>query len=171
MKKSLFQLDKNLKNFLAVYIFVLTCGVMTGLAFLHYTTDLAPEGAIKRFNGNMLNNSNEDFDIPENYPKPISEMLTTTHNHIIGFSLIFVSLGLIFYFNSIITGSWKMFLMIEPLISAVVSFASIWGMRYVDTNFVYLTIISASLIYLSYFLMAGISFYELIFKKRALQVK
>ena len=169
MKKSLYQLDKNLKNFLAVYILVLTCGVMTGLTFLHYTTELAPEGAIKRFNGNMLNNLEEEFNIPENYPKPISEMLITTHNHIIGFSLIFISLGLIFYFNSIVTGFWKMFLMIEPLVSTVVSFASIWGMRYIDQNFVYLTVISGTLIYLSYFAMSGISFYELIFKKESIR--
>ncbi|MCH8326424.1 MAG: hypothetical protein IIB83_07685 [Bacteroidetes bacterium] len=115
---------------------------------------------------NAQNNiDNEVIDIPETYPKTISEMLITTHNHLIGFALIFFAIGLIFYFNSIITGFWKIFLMIEPLVSTIVTFASIWGMRYIAQEFVYLAAVSSALIYLSFFIMSVIIFYELIFKK------
>lgn len=155
-------LDKSLKLFLAVYIFVITIGVSIGLTFIKHTTSMTPRGAIERFNGSE--NKNSDFDILENYPKPLSEMLITTHNHIFGMAFIFLSIGIIFYFNSIIKNHWKIFLMVEPLISLVISFGSIWLMRYVDEKFVYVTVVSAALMYLSFYTMAFVSFFELIKK-------
>ncbi len=165
MSFKLFELDKTLKNFLVAILFVLTTGLGTGLIYLNYTTDYTPKGATQRFNGTNIAQGIDDFDIPEYYPKPISEILITTHNHILGFSFIFFITGLIFYFNSIINGFWKSFLLIEPTISIVITFGSIWLMRFVHEDFVYLTIISSAILYLSFFIMAGVSVYELKFKK------
>ncbi len=162
----LFELDEKLKKFLLTFVIVLTIGVCTGLVFVNQTTNFSPDDAVERFNGSQQNqDEQDDFDVQENYPKSLHEMLMTTHNHIIGFSLIFFAIGIIFYFNSIVKGFWKSFLMIEPLISAVISFSSIWGMRFIDKNFVYITVISATLMYISYFIMAFIIIYELLFKK------
>lgn len=166
MKLKLYQLEKSLKLLLASFVFALSVGVAIGLAFLYYTTNYTPEGTITRFNGSQ---TVDEFEIPEQYPKPVSELLITTHNHIIGFSLIFISLGIIFYFNSIIAGWWKMFFMIEPFVSTVISFGAIWGIRYIDPAFVYVTVISAVLIYISYGVMAGVTLYELLFKKDTAQ--
>jgi hypothetical protein len=165
MSNKLFELDKTLKNFLIAILFVLTTGLGTGLIYLNYTTNYSPKGATQRFNGTNIERGIDDFDIPDHYPKPISEMLITTHNHILGFSFIFFITGLIFYFNSIIKGFWKSFLLIEPTISIVITFGSIWLMRFVHEDFVYLTILSSILLYLSFFIMAGCSAYELKFKK------
>jgi len=165
MNIKLYQLEKSLKIFLSVFVIVLSLGVLTGLTYLSQTTSYSTEKAIERFNGSQINAEEEIMDIPESYPKPISEMLMTTHNHIIGFALIFFATGLIFYFNSVIYGFWKLFLMIEPLVSTIVTFGSIWGMRYISVDFVYLAAFSSSLIYLSFFTMTGIIFYELVFKK------
>ena len=165
MSYKLFELDKALKNFLIAILFVLTTGLGTGLIYLNYTTNYSPEGATQRFNGTNIDQGINDFDIPDNYPKPISEMLITTHNHILGFTFIFFITGLIFYFNSIISGFWKSFLLIEPTISIVITFGSIWLMRFVHEDFVYLTIFSSTILYLSFFIMAGVSAYELKFKK------
>jgi hypothetical protein len=165
MSYKLFELDKALKNFLIAILFVLTTGLGTGLIYLNYTTNYSPKGATQRFNGTNIDQGINDFDIPENYPKPISEMLITTHNHILGFTFIFFITGLIFYFNSIISGFWKSFLLIEPTISIVITFGSIWLMRFVHEDFVYLTIFSSTILYLSFFIMAGVSAYELKFKK------
>jgi hypothetical protein len=136
---------------------------MVGLTFISQTTNYSPKGAIERFNGSQQS-ADDDLGIPDKYPKSITEMLMTTHNHVIGFSFIFLSIGIIFYFNSLVEGFWKKFLMFEPLFSIIVSFGSIWLMRFVDKNFVYLTILSAVLMYVSYFIMAGITVYELKFK-------
>ena len=131
---------------------------------MNQTTSLSPEGAAERFRGSeeLLE---DDFDIKENYPKSLSEMLMTTHNHVIGFSFIFFTAGLIFYFNSTIKGFWKNFLLIEPFVSIILSFGSIWLMRFIDKSFVYVTIISAVIMYLSYFVMVAVSVYDLKIKK------
>lgn len=165
MNIRLYQLDKLLKRFLSSFVFVLSVGVLVGLTYLSQTTDYSPQKTIERFNGSQPANKGDILDIPETYPKPVSEMLITTHNHIIGFSLIFFSVGIIFYFNSVLKGFWKSFLMIEPLLSTLVTFGSLWGMRYITQDFVYLAALSSTLIYLSYFTMASIILYELIFKK------
>jgi len=162
----LFEFDKTLKQLLSAFIIALTFGVLLGLTFLYYTTNYSAKGTIERFRGSQIENENTEMDIPENYPKPVSEMFITTHNHIISFSLIFISISIIFYFNSTINGFWKKFFLIEPFISIVTSFSSIWAVRFVDKNFVYITVISAILIYLSYFVMTAVSLYELNFKKK-----
>ena len=165
MNIKLHQLESSLKKFLSVFVIVLSIGVLMGLIYLSQTTKYSPKKAIERFNGSQVNTKDDILDIPETYPKPISEMLITTHNHIIGFSLLFFAIGLIFYFNSVINGFWKLFLIIEPLVSIIVTFGSIWGMRYISKYFVYLAALSSTFLYLSFFTMALIILYELLFKK------
>lgn len=157
---NLYQLDPILKKFLFLFIVVLTIGTTIGLVYVRSTTHLSTEGTVHRFAGSE---QVDEFDIPEHYPKPISDMLMTTHNHIISFSLIFLAMGLLFYFNSIITGTWKLLLMIEPLISTLLTFGSIWGIRFISPAFATLTIVSGVLMYISFYIMAGIMVYELLF--------
>jgi len=165
MEFKLYNLEKKIKLFLSVVILTLSIGVLTGLVYLYNTTNLSSSGTIQRLSGSS---ETSDFDIPDSYPKPISELLITTHNHIIGFSFIFFIVGGVFYFNSIVIGFWKSFLMIEPLISIVITFGSIWLIRFVSTDFVFVAIVSSSLIYISLFLMIVIVLYELAFKKAPL---
>ena len=165
MEFKLYNLEKKIKLFLSVVILTLSIGVLTGLIYLYNTTNLSSSGTIQRISGSS---EISDFDIPDNYPKPISELLITTHNHIIGFSFIFLIVGSVFYFNSIVIGFWKSFLMIEPLLSIVITFGSIWLIRFISTDFVYVAIVSSSLIYISFFIMIVIVLYELIFKKAPL---
>jgi hypothetical protein len=164
MQIELYRLNKTLRIFLTAYLIVLTIGVGVGLIFLMHTTESSTKGAVERWNGSQ-ENSEEEFIIPESYPKPISEMLITTHNHIFGFAFIFVSIGFIFYFNTIMKGFWKTFLMVEPFISTIVTFGSIWLMRFVNESFVYVVVISTVLMYICYFFMLAISLFELNFKK------
>lgn len=165
MNRKLFEFPNTLKKFLLIYILVLTVGVSVGLVFVSQTTGLSSSGAVERFRGSDVE---DEFEIAEQYPKSINEMLMTTHNHILGFSFIFLTLGTIFYFNSVVTGFWKSFLIIEPLISTLITFGSIWGMRFIHESFVYLTILSSTLLYLSFFAMAAVILFELIFKKKKL---
>jgi len=165
MEFKLYNLENKIKLFLSVVILTLSIGVLTGLVYLYNTTNLSSSGTIQRLSGSS---ETSDFDIPDSYPKPISELLITTHNHIIGFSFIFFIVGGVFYFNSIVIGFWKSFLMIEPLISIVITFGSIWLIRFVSTDFVFVAIVSSSLIYISLFLMIVIVLYELAFKKAPL---
>jgi len=163
MNLKLSLLDKELRTFLAVYLIIVAIGVSIGLIYLSQTTSMTPKGTIERFNGSET--KEVELDIPESYPKPISELLVSTHNHILGLSFIFFSVGLIFYFNSIIKGMLKTVLMVEPLISSIITFGSIWLIRFVDPAFVYLTFLSSILMYTGFYIIVSISLYELIFRK------
>jgi hypothetical protein len=163
MTLSLYTLDKNLRHFLAAFILLLTVAVSTGLLFVYHTTTIETDGIIERYNGSQVD---EDFSIPDEYPKSLFEMLLNTHNHLFGFAFIFLCIGILFYFNSIIGGGWKYFLMIEPFFSIILTFGGLWLIRYVDTSFVFLVLISAILTYLSYYIIIGIILYELLFKSK-----
>lgn len=163
MNLKLKKLDKTLKLFLAAYLFALTAGVSIGVLFVRHTTHMSTEGVVERFAGSQ---SDDEFDIQEAYPKPISELIITTHNHILGLSFVFFTVGLIFYFNSLIDGKWKVLLMTEPLISLLISFGSIWLIRFYSPSFVYLTFISSLLMFASFYVMVAVSFFEICFIKK-----
>ncbi len=161
MNLSLIEFDSTIKNFLTIYLLVVAIGVLVGLTYLGITSNTSKKGIVERYNGS---NIESELDIPEQFPKGIGEMLVTTHNHILGLATLLLSLGLIIYFSSI-NNKLKNILMFEPLVSLLITFGSIWLVRYVHNDFVYLTIISAVLMYSSIFLSIGISVYELKFKK------
>jgi len=161
----LYLLPKGVKLFLAAFTILLSCAVATGLIFLYQTTSYKPDQAVEHFNGSEAGTT-EEFEIPEKYEKPVSELLISTHNHLFGFAFIFLALGGIFWFNSTISGFWKSFFMVEPLFSTLFTFGGIWLVRFVHPGFIYLTAISSTLIYISFLVMAAVVLYELLWKKR-----
>ncbi|MBK7866355.1 MAG: hypothetical protein IPJ75_04820 [Ignavibacteriales bacterium] len=80
MNINLHQLPKDFKIFLSAFIILLSFAVATGLAFLYHTTNYEPNSAVEHFNGSEPT-QDSDFEIPEKYAKPVSELLITTHNH------------------------------------------------------------------------------------------
>ena len=88
-------------------------------------------------------------------------MILTTHAHVNSFALISLAIGFIFYFNSYISGKLKLFIMIEPFISTLITFSSLWLLRYIDEFFVYIVMISSFLMYLFWIVMIIVSLYEL----------
>ena len=161
-KIKLYQLPRAIKLLLMLTVLNLTVGVGIGLYYVSNTTHLSPEGTAEQFRGSSVD---KNFDIPEKFPKPISELLTTTHNHIISMTFIFFIMGGIFYFNSIITGCWKSFFITEPFFSIIATFGGIWLIRFIHSSFSYLVMVSGVLMYLSFFIMAGTIVYELSSKK------
>ena len=158
MNIQLSELEIGLKNFLYYYLIVVVIGILVGLIFLGSTTDYSPGGTVENIRGSE---QDDEFAIVESYPKAAADLLITTHNHIMGFAFLILSVGVIFYFNSSIRGFWKNLLMIEPLISSLVTFGSIWLIRFIHPGFIWLTIVSSVLLYLSLFTMIGICIYEL----------
>ena len=161
-KIKLYQLPRAIKLLLMLTVLNLTIGVGIGLYYVSNTTHLSPKGTAEQFRGSDIDNS---FDIPEKFPKPISELLSTTHNHTISMTFIFFIMGGIFYFSSIITGFWKTFFIAEPFFSILATFGGIWLIRFIHPSFAYLVMVSGVLMYLSFFLMAGTIIYELSIKK------
>jgi len=161
MNISLKNLDKLLKKFLTVYLLVIAIGISIGITYLGTETNASKKGIVEQYNGSA---PNDELDIPDKYPKGIKEMLLTTHNHILGLAPLLLSLGLIIYFSTV-NKRLKMFLLYEPLISLIVTFGSIWLVRFVHPGFVYLTILSAILMYGSIYLSILLSIYEMNFRK------
>jgi hypothetical protein len=162
LKIKLYQLPKGIKLLLLLTVLNLMVGVGVGLYYVANTTHLSLEGTSEQFRGSILE---DEFDIPEKFSKPIAELLTTTHNHIISMTFIFFIMGGIFYLNSIITGFWKTFFIAEPFFSILATFGGIWLIRFIHPSFAYLVMVSGVLMYLSFFLMAGTIIYELSIKK------
>jgi hypothetical protein len=161
----LYQLSREVRFILSLFLIVLSIGVSVGLIFLFHTTSFSKSATTER----LIESTEyieEDFGIDESKSRSTGEILMTTHNHIIGFTLIFFFVGGIFYFNSTIQGFWKIFLISEPFVSTFLSFGSMLAVRFWGEYFIYITIISACLIYLSYFIMVVISLYELNLKSR-----
>ena len=157
----LYELPRKLKLLCFITVFNLTIGVGVGLYYVGYTTQYSLSGTSEHFAGSKIS---DDFDIPDKYPKPFTELLNTTHTHVISMTFIFLIIGGIFYFNSIITGSMKTILIIEPFISIIVTFGGIWLVRFIHPGFSYLVILSGILMYLSFIIMASTIFYELSIK-------
>ena len=154
------ELDKYYRIALTAFIIVLTVGVSLGLLYVMETTGVTPDGTIEQFNGSESSN----IDIPDKYAKRYSDMLLTTHNHIISFSMIFILLGFIFLHNSILTRRMTILLVVEPFIATITTFGSLWLVRYCSPSFVWLTIISSTFLYISFYIIVLISIYDLLFK-------
>tara|TARA_Y100001960_G_C14459065_1_gene721129 strand:+ start:118 stop:615 length:498 start_codon:yes stop_codon:yes gene_type:complete len=151
-------LDSTAKIFLTFFLITMLIGIFIGLGYVYYTTDMNPEGTIEHYNGSEILN---DEDIPEEFPKTLEGMILTTHAHVNSFALMSFIIGGIFYFNSIVSGKLKLLLMIEPFISIIVTFTSLWFLRYTNEQFVYLVMISGSIMYIFWIMMILICIYDL----------
>ncbi|KAA3618578.1 MAG: hypothetical protein DWQ05_06360 [Calditrichaeota bacterium] len=164
----LYLLPSHAKKAIVAFLFLLTSGVLFGLVYLSTTTGMSPTGTAAHYAGDPV--TKDELDMHENYAKPLSEMLITTHNHLIGFAYIFALTCGLFYFNSIIEGPLKGFLLVEPFISVLITFLSLWGIRFVNPAFAVIAIAGGILTYFSYFLIVSILVFELVFKKDATQI-
>tara|TARA_Y100000996_G_scaffold400741_1_gene371045 strand:+ start:3254 stop:3772 length:519 start_codon:yes stop_codon:yes gene_type:complete len=163
-------LDQELKYILIAFLTTLGLGVLSGMFYLYYTTNSTPTGVIEHYKGNQdahYEDWDDFLDKPPKVEKYLHDMLETTHSHVISFAIISILLGLIFYFNSVIVGKFKLFIIIEPFISTLITFMSLWIMRYLSDSFVYLVMISAGLLYPCWFIMIFVSIYELLIKSKS----
>ena len=158
----LVDLPQKIKYFLVAFLVLMTIGVTVGLVYVWETTSMSPVGASEHYSGSVVSG---DLDIPEKYPKSVESMLLTTHTHVISFAMIFLVLGGIFSLNSLIKGSLKTFVIIEPFITVLGTFGSIWGMRYLSSVYSYLSIIFGVMTYFTFYFMVGVVLYDLILKK------
>lgn len=149
------------KQFLIVFIGVLSFGYATGLVYLNSSTGTSPKGIQEQYIGNE-----EDEDAEEmKFKKPEKAVLTLVHGHVISFGLIFFAMGGLFLFSSY-SVFVKKILTIEPLLSTVTTFGGIWLLWYGIDWFKYVIIVSGSLMHLSFLTMVILLLRDLVIKKR-----
>ena len=152
-------LDTNLKKLLTYYLFTIGIGFSLGVLYVYLNSEFSNTGMVEQYVGN--NNEWEP-----KLPKTLKDLVSHTHEHITMFSVIFLSLGLIFSYNSVIKGFWKSFLILEPFISIIITFGGFFIIRYITTTFSYVIIISSFLMYICFYIMLFVCLYELIFLQK-----
>jgi len=131
-----------LKKLIFIFVCVAFLGVVVGGVMIEVTTHLTPEGVVQQYQG--MDQSQMSGTEEMKFPKSVKEMLITTHNHILGLSSLFVIVGFL-YLTSVEQRRWQVILAVEPLISLVVTFGGLWVVRYLWSPFVYIVILSGTL--------------------------
>jgi hypothetical protein len=136
-----------IKKLIFAFVLVSFIGVVVGGIMIEVTTHLTPEGVVEQYKG--ISKSKIDTANELKFPKPFKEMLITTHNHILGLSSLFAIVGFLY----LATGkdSWlQISIAVEPLISLMLTFGGLWVMRYLWSPFVYVVILSGTLMIATY---------------------
>ena len=163
------------------FLITLSFGYFTGLLYVEDTTDFSAEGIQINYNGNeSMENDDESFDDDEiifnefeetealsepiKFKKSEQEIITIIHTHVLSFSLIFFTTGILLCFSKypIII---KKILIIEPFISIILTFGGIW-LLWKDIHWMkYIVMISGMLLTIAYITSTILITYELFRKK------
>ena len=148
-----------LKLLIGVFIIVLSIGFYTGLLFVGETSSANPDGIEEQYLGNE---TDEDTMIMK-FKKSETEMLSLVHSHILSMSIIFFLVGLLLSITKL-NKKLKLFLMIEPFLSVILTFGGLFllwrGLLWMK----YIVVFSGTLMTLSFTLSIIIILSQL-FKK------
>ena len=114
-------LPRELRLLIGAFIIVLSIGFYTGLLFVGETSSANPNGIEEQYLGNE---ADEDAEVMH-FKKSDQEMLTLVHNHILSMSIIFFLLGVLVAITKL-NKKLKLFLMIEPFLSVVLTFGGLY---------------------------------------------
>ncbi|HEX6616445.1 MAG TPA: hypothetical protein VF046_09085 [Gemmatimonadales bacterium] len=131
-------------------------GYTTSLLFVHHTTGMTPPGVARHYRGG--DSTAAAADAPMEFAKSYAEMLTITHTHLLSMAAIFVFSGAALALCERPAERWRRFLIAEPFVALLVSFTSMWLMRYVDARFSWLLSLSSAIMALTFYVQ---SFYVL----------
>lgn len=147
---------KELKLLIGTFIIVLSIGFFTGLLFVGKTSSANPNGIEEQYLGNE---SDENAEVMK-FKKSDQEMLTLVHNHVLSMSIIFFLVGAILSVTQL-NKKLKLFLMIEPFFSVLLTFGGIYllwkGMLWMK----YVVMFSGTLMTLTFTAAAGIILIQL----------
>jgi hypothetical protein len=139
------QLPKQAKILIACFVVSLSFGFFTGLLFINENTNSTFNGIEEQYLGNE---ANEDA-LEMKFKKPLKEIITMVHNHVLSMSVIFFLTGGLLLLTSI-PMLLKKVLIIEPFISLLLTFGGIWIMWSGVLWFKYVIMISGILMTLSF---------------------
>ena len=129
----------------AFFLVVLSIGFFTGIRFVSETDSTSPEGLVEHYNGNELD---EDIMVMK-FKKSAQEMLTIVHTHILSMSMLFFLTGFLLAQTAIRQGL-KLFLIIEPFVSILLTFGGLYLIWFGVEWFRYVVIFSGIAMTLAY---------------------
>lgn len=154
------RLPKELKLLLGAFIIVLCIGFYSGLLFVNETSSVDATGIEE----NYLGNENDEEAEVMKFKKSPKEMLSIVHSHILSMSLIFFLLGGILSMTKL-PSSLKLFLMIEPFLSVLLTFGGLYFLWREILWMKYLVMFSGALMTLTFTLSSLIILFQLLRKK------
>lgn len=118
---SIHSFPKEIKLLIVSFLIVLSIGFFMGISFVNETTDASSDGVETQYLGNE---NIEDAPVMK-FKKSEREVLTLVHNHMLSLSVIFFMLAIIVSTTSI-NKKFKLFLMLEPFASIILTFGGIY---------------------------------------------
>lgn len=138
-------------------------GYTTSLLFVHHTTGMTPVGVAAHYRGADTTATDAAMEFPKTY----SEMLTITHTHLLAMAAIFTFSGFALALCERPSDRWRRALIVEPFVALLVSFASMWLMRYVGAGFSWLLSASSALMALTFYIQTWLILRELLPRQRS----
>ncbi len=160
MYYNLTEAPKSFRVFLMVFSTVLSIGFFSGVMFVKHQSQFSP----KEIEENMIGNDLDEEATTLKFKKPLGELLTTIHGHILSFSLIFFAVGVLIY-GLPINKYLKSFLIIEPFFSVLITFGGMYLLWIGISWFKFLIIISGIFMSVTMSINYLLLLYWLIFNK------
>jgi len=152
----IYRLPKELKLLIGTFVIVLSIGFYSGLLFVGETSSVSPNGIEEQYLGNE-----NDENVPiMKFKKSEKEMLTLMHNHILSMSIIFFLMGLLLSITKL-KRSIKIFLMIEPFVSVLLTFGGLYLLWKGALWMKYVVMFSGTLMTATFVISTGIIFIQL----------
>ena len=151
---------KEIKLLIGAFLLVLSVGFYTGLLFVGETSSAQVNGIEENYLGNE---TIEDAPVMK-FKKSPREMLTIVHTHILSMSFIFFLIGIILATTQL-NAKLKLFLLLEPFASVLLTFGGIYFLWMGVTWFKYIVMFSGMLMTATYTISVLIIFSQLLKKK------
>jgi len=152
----IYTFPKEFKLFITTFVVVLSIGFFTGLLFVGETSGAKPNGIEEQYLGNEANQNAKIM----KFKKGQYEMLAIVHTHILSMSFIFFLLGMILLTTQI-NRTLKIFLLVEPFISVIVTFGGIYLLWMGYQWMKYIVMFSGTLMTISFAMSAMIILVQL----------
>lgn len=161
----IYSLSNEIKMLIAIFLFVINMGFVSALMMVENTTNFSAIGVEE----NYLGNEADEHAVEMKFQKSETQVMGIIHSHILTMALLFFIIGLLVSITKL-SHTFKVFLIVEPFISLIITFGGIYllwkGMVWLK----YLIIISGTLMTISFFLSSIIIGFQL-FQKKSFSLK
>jgi len=156
----IYTLPKELKLLVGVFVIVLSIGFFTGLLFVSDTSSANPNGIEEQY----LGNESDEEAVVMKFRKSDKEMLSLVHSHVLSMAIIFFLMGILLSITQL-SKKLKLFLMIEPFLSVILTFGGIYLLWKGILWMKYIVMISGTLMALTFAFSIVIILVQLFRKK------
>lgn len=152
----IFSLPQELKLLVGAFIIILSIGFYSGLMFVNESSSASANGIEQQY----LGNENDEDAAVMKFKKSDREMLGLIHNHVLSMSIIFFLIGLLLSITQL-NKKLKLFLMIEPFVSIILTFGGIYLLWQGVIWMKYVVMFSGILMTLTFITSTVIIFYQI----------